>query len=74
MHFLCEGKSYALTDLEVFDTGDAAVPRVYVTRDLRCVFVQTVDPYKGARLHRADALEIKSPAARFNLPDFLRAR
>ena len=73
MDFLCEGKTYAATDLNVFDTGDALVPRVFVTRDLRCVFVQTVDPYKGARVHRADAVEIKSLAARFNLPDLLRA-
>jgi hypothetical protein len=74
MDFLCEGKAYAVTDLKVFDTGDEVVPRVYVTRDLRCVFVQTVDPYKGPRVHRADPVEIKSLAARFNIPDLLRAR
>ena len=74
MDFLCDGKTYALSDLKVFYTGDVALPRVFLTQDLRCVFVQTVDPYKGAKVHRADGLEIKSLAARFNLPDLLRAR
>ena len=74
MQFLCEGKSYALPDLQVFHTGDPAIPRVYLTQDLRCVFVQTEDPYKGARVHQADDLEIKALAARFNLPDLLKAR
>ena len=44
------------------------------SRDLRCVFVQTVDPYKGTKIHRADAVQIKSLAARLNIPDLLRAR
>ena len=74
MDFLCEGKTYALPDLKVFHTGDPVIPRVYLTQDLRCVFVQTADPYKGTKVHRADGLEIKSLAARFNIPDLLKAR
>ena len=74
MEFACQGKTYDRSELAVFETGDPAVPRAYLTPDLRCVFVETVDPYKGTRIHVADAVEIKALAARYNLPELLRAK
>ena len=73
MNFTCEGKTYNVAELTAYATGDPAVPTVYVTPDFRCVFVQTVDQWKGDTIRLADDVDIKSLAARYGLPQLRRA-
>jgi hypothetical protein len=73
MVFNCDGKTYDSQQMRVYETRDVARPMVYVTLDLECAFVVTMDRWKGVSVHRADEAEVKSLAAQFNIPDLLRA-
>jgi hypothetical protein len=67
----CAGRTYRTSEMTAFETGDPATPTVYLSRDRDCVFVVTADPWKRARVHQADAVEIKTLAARYHLPELL---
>ena len=58
MTFECEGTRYDTSDMDRHDTGEPHEPFIYITRDLRCVFVQTWDRCKGVNVHHADDAEI----------------
>ena len=73
MTFECNRRAYDTSEMVAYPTGNPAAPTVYLTRDRQCVFVVTVDPWKGARVHQADDVGIKALAARYNLPDLLMA-
>jgi hypothetical protein len=73
MTFECNGVRYDTADLIVFETGEAGMPYVYMTRDHRRVLVGRVDRWKGFEIREADAVEIKALAARFRIEDLRRA-
>ena len=73
MIFVCDGRTYNSAELHGYETGNPALPTIYVTPRYECVFVVTFDGYKGPGVHRADAVEIKSLSARYGIGDLLRA-
>lgn len=73
MVFNCAGKTYQASDLRAYETGNPALPTIYVAPFFESVFVVTVDGYRGVMIRKADAVEIKSLSARYGIDDLLRA-
>ena len=73
MTFECDGVRYDTDALLTFGTGDAHQPFIYMTRDGASVFVGALDKWTGFNVHRADAAEIRSLAARFGIDELMRA-
>jgi hypothetical protein len=73
MTFECNGVRYDSDDLYVYDTGDAYVPLVYMTRDELCVFVVEMHRWEGAQVRQLDNAEIAELVERFGLEDLRRA-
>ena len=59
MLFECEGRRYDTCDMDTYETGKAHEPFVYVTSDLTCVFVQTMDRNQGVGMHQASEAAIR---------------
>jgi len=64
--FAFEGQQYDSCNMFAYETGNPGVPLVYVTSDLRTVFVLTCGR-EGVTVHRADAPEIRYLAEHFNV-------
>lgn len=59
MTFVCEGKRYDTLAMDGYETKAAHEPVVYITRDLKSVFVQTMSRSNGVGVHQADDTEIR---------------
>ena len=59
MIFQCDGRRYDTSDMECFQTGQPHQPAVYITNDLRCVFVQTTEGDDGLAVRQAGEAEIR---------------
>jgi hypothetical protein len=73
MTFECNGVRYDSDGLHVYETGDAYVPLVYMTKDELCVFVVEMHRWEGALVRQLDSAEIAKVATRFGLEDLRRA-
>ena len=73
MTFDCNGIRYDSDGLYVYETGDAYVPLVYMTRDETCVFVLEMHRWEGAQVRQLDDAEIAEVAARFGIEALRRA-
>jgi len=73
MTFECDGVRYDSDDLYVYETGDAYVPLVYMTRDEACVFVVEMHRWEGALVRQLDNAEIADAARRFGIEEIRRA-
>lgn len=73
MTFECNGVRYDSDDLYVYETGDAYVPLVYMTRDELCVFMVEMHRWEGAQVRQLDNAEIAQVAKRFGIEDLRRA-
>jgi hypothetical protein len=73
MTFECNGVRYDSDDLYVFETGDAYVPLVYMSRDEACVFVVEIHRWEGAQVRQLDNAEIADVVRRFAIEDLRRA-
>ena len=72
MIFECEGVRYDTSSMDVYYTGKAHQPAVYVTPDLKCVFVLTMDRNQGVGVHQADAEEIRRLWNKYDIAALLR--
>jgi hypothetical protein len=73
MTFECNGVRYDSDQLYVYETGDAYVPLVYMTRDEACVFVLEVHRWEGAVVRQLANAEIAEVAGRFGIEEIRRA-
>ena len=73
MVFEWDGMRYDTASMKSFNTGARHEPVIYVTRDGRCVFVQTMDRSRGVAMHRASASEIRRLAQQHGIPELLQA-
>lgn len=73
MVFECEGVRYDTADMEVHETGALHEPFVFVTPDLNCVFVQTMDHQRGVGIHQAGEAEIRRLWDAYGIASLLRA-
>jgi hypothetical protein len=73
MTFECNDVRYDSDDLYVYETGDAYVPLVYMTKDELCVFVVEMHRWEGAMVRQLDNAEIAEVAQRFGIEGIRRA-
>ncbi|MEO6567879.1 MAG: response regulator [Opitutaceae bacterium] len=71
MTFRWQGKIYDTVNMRQFETGNPAMPFIYVTKDDGKVFLVRIDRLEGIEIRLADATEAKSLAERHNLPQLL---
>jgi hypothetical protein len=73
MIFGCEGKVYDTEQMTAFETGNAGMPTIFLTPDGVCVFVLTINRWRGVDVHQAGDAEITRLAQQFQLPQLLTA-
>jgi hypothetical protein len=59
--------------MTTYPTKDPHIPMIYLSEDLRRVYVVNFNRWTGTRVREADAMEIEALARRFDIPDLLLA-
>src|SRR5258708_5772983 len=73
MQFRWQGATFDTSEMEAFETGNPALPVIYLLPEDRGVFVLRIDRLDGAEVCRADVLETQALAAHYGIPKLLGA-
>jgi hypothetical protein len=73
MIFTGENEALDSGGMTTYPTQDPQIPMIYMSEDLRHVYVVNFNRWTGTRIRQADAAEIEALARRFDIPDLLLA-